>query len=192
MKIGKEKHTWEELSTRTDEELFAFVRHNDEQAFRVLYRRYDKRLFAYCLRALGDREAAEDVFQTIATTVFEKREHFTGGNFAGWLFTIARNYCLKHRQRQRHTENIDDVAYTMADEADRTGDDILLKQALKDAITALQDDFRDALEMRYFDGLSYDEIAQALDISVALAKVRVFRAKKMLQNHLLPYIKEHE
>ncbi len=192
MKIGKEKHTQDDLSKKTDEELFAFIRRNDEQAFRTLYRRYDKRLFAYCLRALGDRKAAEDVFQTIAATVYEKREHFTGGNFAGWLFTIARNYCLKYKQRQRHTEQIDDVAYSLSDESDRTGEDVLLHEALRDAIATLAVDFRDALEMRYFDGLSYDEIARALDISVALAKVRVFRAKKMLQSHLLPYIKEYE
>lgn len=191
MKVGKEQHIRDDLSKKTDEELFAFVQLNDEYAFRLLYRRYDKRLFAYCLRALGDRKAAEDVFQTIAATVYEKREHFTGGNFAGWLFTIARNYCLKHKQRQRHTEQIDDIAYTLSDESDRTGEDVLLREALRDAITSLATDFREALEMRYFDGLSYDEIAQALNISVALAKVRVFRAKKVLQSHLLPYIKEH-
>jgi RNA polymerase sigma-70 factor (ECF subfamily) len=189
MKNGEEKNI-QDLIHKTDEELFALVRHNNEPAFRVLYRRYDKRLFAYCFRALGDKKAAEDVFQTIATTVYEKREHFTGGNFAGWLFTIARNYCLKFKQRQRYNDSIDDVAFGISDESDRTGEDILLKEALRKAIAVLADDFREALEMRYFDGLSYDEIAHALNISVALAKVRVFRAKKMLQAQLLPYIKE--
>lgn len=190
MSKSKEQHTRNSLSQKTDEELFALVRQRDEVAFRTLYRRYDRRLFAYCLRALGDKKAAEDVFQTIVTTVYEKRELFIGGNFPGWLFTIARNYCLKFKQRQQFHENIDDVGNALRDDADKTGDDLLLKEALQAAIRTLATDFREALEMRYFDDLSYEQIAQALDISVALAKVRVFRAKKMLQAQMLPYIKE--
>lgn len=190
MSKGKEQHTRSDLSQKTDEELFALVRQHNEPAFRMLYRRYDRRLFAYCLRALGDRKAAEDVFQTIVTTVYEKRELFVGGNFPGWLFTIARNYCLKFKQRQQFHEDIDSVGHALSDEADKTGDDPLLKEALQAAIQSLATDFREAIEMRYFDDLSYEQIAQASGISVALAKVRVFRAKKILQAQLLPYIKE--
>ena len=55
----------------TDEELFAMVRdQNDEQAFRALFKRYDKRVYAYCLRALGSHDDAQDVFQTIQLTVY--------------------------------------------------------------------------------------------------------------------------
>jgi DNA-directed RNA polymerase specialized sigma24 family protein len=67
----------------TDEELFALVRDkNDEQAFRSLFKRYDKRLYAYCLRALGSHEEAQDMFQTISMTVYDKRTSFVDGSFA--------------------------------------------------------------------------------------------------------------
>lgn len=176
---------------QTDEELFALVReNNDDKAFRALYRRYDKRLFAYCLRAMQTRHAAEDVFQSVMTLVFEKRASFTGGSFAAWLFTIARNQTLNHKQKQRITTDIDDLAYSLGDEDDKTGEDMLLSEALKKAVAALPDDYRDALELKHFDGLQYEEIAQALNISLSLAKVRVFRAKKMLHRALSPYLRE--
>ncbi len=176
---------------QTDEELFALVRENaSEQAFRTLYRRYDKRLFAYCLRAMQTREAAEDVFQSVMALVFEKRQSFSGGSFAAWLFTIARNQTLNHKQKQRITTDIDDIAYSMSDESDRTGEDVLLSDALKQAISTLPEDYREALELKHFDGFAYEEIAHMLNISLSLAKVRVFRAKKMLQESLAPYLRE--
>jgi RNA polymerase sigma-70 factor (ECF subfamily) len=179
------------LQTQGDEELFALVReYNDAQAFRTLYRRYDKRLFAYCLRAFGERDAAEDAFQSIMTLVFEKRASFTGGNFAAWLFTIARNQTLNLKQKHKPTTDIDSIAFLLGDADDKTGEDILLADALKQAIAALPEDFREPLELKHFDGFQYEEIASMLHISVSLAKVRVFRAKKMLQQALAPYLRE--
>ncbi len=176
---------------QTDEELFALVRESaDERAFRALYRRYDKRVFAYCLRAMKTREGAEDVFQSVMTLVFEKRASFTGGSFAAWLFTIARNQTLNHKQKQRITTDIDDISYTMHDESDRTGEDVLLSDALKKAISSLPEEFREPLELKHFDGFQYEEIADMLKISLSLAKVRVFRAKKMLHEALKPYLRE--
>jgi RNA polymerase sigma-70 factor (ECF subfamily) len=175
----------------TDEDLFALVREKaDEQAFRTLYRRYDKRLFAYCLRAMKTRESAEDVFQSVMTLVFEKRASFSGGSFAAWLFTIARNQTLNHKQKQRITTDIDDIAYSISDESDRTGEDVLLSDALKKAISSLPEEFREPLELKHFDGFQYEEIADMLKISLSLAKVRVFRAKKMLHEALKPYLRE--
>lgn len=183
--------TTETTATLTDEELFASVRETaSEHAFRTLYRRYDKRLFAYCLRAMQTRESAEDVFQSVMTLVFEKRQSFTGGSFAAWLFTIARNQTLNHKQKQRITTDIDDIAYSMHDPSDKTGEDVLLSDALKQAISTLPEDYREALELKHFDGFQYEEIAQMLNISLSLAKVRVFRAKKMLHEALSPYLRE--
>jgi RNA polymerase sigma-70 factor (ECF subfamily) len=177
--------------SQTDEELFALVQEGgSERAFRELYRRYDKRLFSYCLRAFGNREAAEDVFQTVMTLVFEKRAMFTGGSFAAWLFTIARNQTLNAKQKYKITTDIDDISFALEDESDRTGEDMILNEALKNAIASLPEEFRDPLELKHFDGFQYEEIASMLNISVSLAKVRVFRAKKMLQQALTPYLRE--
>lgn len=174
----------------TDEELFALVRDgNDEQAYRALFKRYDKRVYAYCLRALGSHDDAQDMFQTISMTVFDKRKSFSDGSFAAWLFTIARNFCLKALRGRKHTTELTDDVMPL-DEVELRSDDFLLRQALHKAIGALPQEFRDALEMRYFDDLSYDDIAIALGITVSLAKIRVFRAKKVIQQSMSTIINE--
>lgn len=174
----------------TDEELFVLVKQNNELAFRTLYRRYDKRLYAYCLRVMNNKQAAEDVFQTVVMTMWEKRDSFMGGSFAAWIFTISRNYCIKAMRKQRPKSDIDDVAYLLEDKGDKTGDDVILRDALKKAIDSLPEDFQEPLELRYYDGFSYEQIATMLNISLALAKVRVFRAKQQLQKSLSPYLQD--
>jgi RNA polymerase sigma-70 factor (ECF subfamily) len=175
----------------TDEELFALVReNNDEQAYRTLFRRYDKRLYAYCLRALGSHEEAQDMFQTISLTVYDKRSSFTDGSFAAWVFTIARNGCLKALRQRKQTVELTDETYVPDDDTSHTKGDFLLKDALKRAIAALPEDYREALELKCFDDLPYEEIAATLGITLSLAKVRVFRAKKLLQTRLSPILSE--
>jgi RNA polymerase sigma-70 factor (ECF subfamily) len=73
---------------------------------------------------------------------------------------------------------------------DTHSSDFLLRQALHKAISQLPDEFREALSMKYFDDLPYEDIASALDITVALAKVRVFRAKKLIQQTMSTIIDE--
>lgn len=174
----------------SDEELFGLVRDEaDEQAFRTLFRRYDKRLYAYCLRALGTHDEAQDMFQTIALTVFDKRASFSDGSFAAWLFTIARNYCLKSLRGRKHTLELTDEVLPIEEDTSHR-QDFMLRQALHNALAELPTEFREALEMKYFDDLPYEDIARALNISVSLAKVRVFRAKKMIQTTMSPILNE--
>lgn len=190
------RRSMNEYALQTDEQLFELVKENDERAFRALYQRYSKRIYAYCLRVIGTRTAADDVFQSVFTAVYEKRSSFIGGNFASWIFTIARNFSIKASKRQKlaltTTSSIDDYTDYLPDEDDRTGDDIIIKQALRKAIAELTDDFREALELRYYEGLSYEEISETLNIGLSLAKVRVFRAKQQLQKIMAPYIHENQ
>jgi len=174
----------------TDEELFGLIReNNDEQAFRTLFRRYDKRIYAYCLRALGNHEEAEDMFQTISMTVYDKRSSFSDGSFAAWLFTIARNYCLKALRGRKHYAELNEEMMVSEEDSSHK-QDFLLRAALEKAIAELPDEFREALELKYFDDLAYEDIAKALNIGLSLAKVRVFRAKKLLQQSLSPILNE--
>lgn len=180
----------------SDEELFKEVRErSSEAAFNALYTRYDKRLYAYCLRATGSHSAAQDAFQTVMSTVFEKREQFTDGNYAAWLFTIARHHVMKVSKRQQRdlvqNKEIDEEfdALTPSDDA-HSDRDFLLQQSLERAINQLPEDLREAFELKFYDGLQHEEIAELLKISLSLAKVRVFRAKQQLRELLTPIFKE--
>lgn len=185
-------------SELSDEELFTKIRdERNESAFNILYKRYDKRLYAYCLRATGSHDAAKDAFQAVMSVVFEKRESFSGGNYAAWLFTIARHHVMKVSKRQQREltqnkpidEEFDDIT-PQSGTTSNQNQDFLLQEALERAIAQLPEDLREAFELKQYDGLQHEEIAQTLDISVSLAKVRVFRAKQQLRQTLAPFIKE--
>ncbi len=172
-----------------DDALFVCVRNGEEAAFRELYRRYKHRIFAYCLRIVRDRHLAEDVFQQTFLSVFEHRDQYTGGNLAGWIYTIARNWAFKAKQRQNriHTHEIhdmeaeiDNLPYNPYPSPETQADYAILL----DHIAQLPEEYREALELRYIDELPYKDIADILGISESLAKVRVFRAKKLLQKKL--------
>lgn len=187
------------LTEMNDEELFVKIRdERSESAFNILYKRYDKRLYAYCLRAAGSHDAAKDAFQVVMSVVFEKRESFTGGNYAAWLFTIARHHVMKVSKRQQRDlvqnkpidDEFDDMTPSQSGGGGSEHHDFLLQQALDRAVAQLPEDLREAFELKQYDGLQHEEIAQTLGITVSLAKVRVFRAKQLLRQLLAPFIKE--
>lgn len=175
---------------KTNEELFALFQQNDEEAFDELYSRYHRRLYAYCLAIVRDRDVAQDMFQTVMTSVFQSRASFSGGNFEAWIFTIARNLCLKTNRNKKATLPIDDLTNILPAPSDATDKDVYLSDALHNALRSLPEDFSQPLMLRYFGGFSYDEIAEKMDISLALVKVRIFRAKKLLSSKLQHFIAE--
>jgi len=174
----------------TDEELFTLVQKNDEKAFRILYRRYSRQIYSYCRRILGDDRMAEDAFQTVVATIYEKRDSFTGGSFSAWFYAIARNRCIKLLRKEKPKVRIDDLPGIENTMSHEQNDDIVLHDIIGRAIAELPDDLREAFELRYLDDYQYDRIASILDISLSLAKVRVFRARKLIQKTLSPYLHE--
>lgn len=185
------KETRSTYAGQSNEELFAlFKQHNNEQAFDELYNRYNKRLYAYCLAIVKDREVAEDMFQTVMTNVFQRRESFTGGNFEAWIFTIARNLCLKANRNKKSTTPIEEMTDILPDTSDAMEKDVFLSEALNAALGSLPDEFAQPLLMRYFGEFSYEEIAEKTGVSLSLVKVRLFRAKKLLASKLHNLIAE--
>lgn len=182
--------TSEDYIQATDEELFAQVQKNDEQAFRILYRRYNRQIYGFCRRMLGDDRAAEDAFQTVITTVYEKRDTFTGGSFSAWFYAIARNRCIKLLRKEKPKVRMEDMPGIENTLAQESHEDVVLQDVIGRAIAELPDDLREAFELRYLDDYQYDRIASILDISLSLAKVRVFRARKIIQKTLSPYLHE--
>lgn len=182
--------TAEEYIQTTDEELFALVQKHDEHAFRVLYKRYNRQIYSYCRRILGDDLAAEDAFQTVVATIYEKRDSFTGGSFSAWFYAIARNRCIKLLRKEKPKMRLDDLPAIENTLVHEQHDDVVLQDVIGKAIADLPEDLREAFELRYLDDYQYDQIASILNISLSLAKVRVFRARKLIQKTLSPYIHE--
>lgn len=179
----------------SDDALFLLVRDSDDRdAFRMLYARYGRRLYSYCLRVMGDREEAQDVFQIAMANLYEKRALFSEGNFAGWLMTIVKNQCLmaKRRLKKEPAEKVEisAVADSISGYSEHVGTDVFANDVLRAAIGRLSAEFREVIELRYFDDFSISQIASIAGISESLAKVRLMRARKKLLVMMSPYREE--
>ena len=163
------------------------LRKGSAEEFQILYHKYHNRVYRFCLRLLGSEPMAKDAFQETFVKVFEKRATFKGDNFAAWLFTIARHTCYNMLRATKEHASFDE-SYHQAKVQKTT--DFGLKQALEDAISSLPTPLREAFILREYEDLSYQEIADVLEIDLSLSKIRVFRARKQLRLILKPIIKE--
>lgn len=157
------------------------------EAFNILYHRYNQRIYRFCLRMLGNEAAAKDAFQETFIRVYEHRKTFRGNNFRAWLFTIARNTCLNAIRVRKDHESFDEMYHLKVDF--KLGD-VALNDQIQKAIATLPISLKEALLLREYEGYSYKEIAEILEIDLSLAKVRVHRARIILRKLLKPIVKE--
>ena len=90
-------------TTAPDEELVARAQRGDRDAFGALYDRYLPRVYAYCYRVLGEREAAEDANTEVFMRALNALPAYRAGSFRSWLFAIAHNVVVDEARRRRHT-----------------------------------------------------------------------------------------
>jgi RNA polymerase sigma factor (sigma-70 family) len=152
-----------------------------------LYERYAPRIFGYCLQRLRNREEAEDALQTTFLNAFRGLSRGVVPAAEGaWLFKIAENVCLsRHRAsfRRRRIEAPGDlrvVEETIA--APQRADDELIP--LEEALAEMPDTQRRALVLREWQGLSYREIADELEVSQSAVETLIFRARRGLARRL--------
>jgi RNA polymerase sigma-70 factor (ECF subfamily) len=185
-----------QMSTTTDEALFARVRNADDAAaFETLVHRYERELFAYLRRFLGDAGLAEDVFQSTFLAVHRKRAKYVEGRpFRPWLYAIATNQAIdaQRRNRRHRMASLDrairdgdgSFAASVAD-AHPTGDDAVAQRDaeawLLAALDRLPEPLRRTLALVYRSGLKHREVADALGIPVGTVKSRVNTAIGRLQ-----------
>lgn len=182
----------QELSTYSDAELFALLIPGNkyrEKAFDELYTRHSSRVYLYCRRILGDESLANDIFQEaflqFLKTADEKR---TMTNVPAFLLRIARNLCLNARRARRYTMlSIEDFQLPVHDSPYEKEE---LARLMATALDLLPDDYREALVLQAYNGLSYAEIAETLDVPLTTVRNRVVRAKAKLQKILAPYLED--
>ena len=169
------------LRLRSDEQLVALFRAGSDDAFSVLHDRYRQRLFGYVRQMLSrhSRQDAEDVLQDVFVRAYgalrsDEREI----NVRAWLYRVAHNRCIDHLRRPRPAAaEIFEMSRTPlldpVDEAQRRDD---LKRLVAD-VARLPEQQRSALLMRELDGMSYADLAAALDVTVPAVKSLLVRAR---------------
>ena len=156
----------------------------DERAFSVIVRSYETPVFNYVLRMVGDRSLAEDLTQDIFLRVFQALPGFSlRCRFTTWLFQVAKNRVLDElRARERKPQApfaIDDVP--ALDVLDAPLERVEAIDAVWRAVAALNADLKMALLLRDVVGLSYIEIADSLEITLATVKWRIYKAREEVQ-----------
>lgn len=185
-----------ELSAYSDEALFHLMGASDrrqaEAAFRELYARYAQRVYGYCVRILGSRYDAQDVFQETFLRFWQSaQQERTMTNVPAFLLRIARNLCLNFKRDNRATIEFDEELHARSPSSPVAEvEHQELSALLHRAIAQLPPEYREVLVLREQLGLSYAEIADLVGISEGAVKVRVFRAKEKLRQLLAPYIEE--
>jgi RNA polymerase sigma-70 factor (ECF subfamily) len=188
-----------------DVRLMLQVRDGDAAAFEELVRRYRDRLLTILEHLVGHREQAEDLAQDVFVRVFKARERYTpDAKFSTWLFTIANNVAsnaLRSRSRRREVGvpegNGADSAPLALDQLAKAASGFMPTRALdkaeqaemvRHAVAALNERQRMALLLAKFEGMSYQDIAQTMGLSVQAIKSLLSRARVNLKEILTPYV----
>ena len=169
-------------NNQTDEELMLAYAKGSEEAFQILYGRHSSKVYGFLAGKLKDRSLADDAFQATFMKLHQSRSHYDPAlPFAPWLFTVSRTAMLdtlRVRKKSTRLEDLNPVAVENA-VAD-TPKEVSSIPGLQ-ALPAAQ---RQALELRYLQDLSFDEIATRLETSSENSRQLVSRAVKKLRKIL--------
>jgi RNA polymerase sigma-70 factor (ECF subfamily) len=149
----------------------------DERAFSIIVRSYQIPVYNYVLRMVGDRTLAEDLTQEVFLRVFQGLPRFSlRSKFTTWLFQVTKNRVLDElratERRPRAVVDLDDIAPFERLEA---------IDAVWRAVERLSVDLKMALLLRDVVGLSYNEIADSLEVTLATVKWRIWKAREDVQ-----------
>lgn len=174
-------------------ELLARLRAGSDDAFDALFRRHYPVLVMSGTRLLGDRAQAEEIAQDVLLELWRRRESLQlTGPVGAYLHQAARNRGL-NRLRRLRTERVGEP-YVRAPGASSATDaraiSTELAQAVRDAIAGLSEPQREVFEMSRDRGLTYQEIATILGLSVKSVEARMGRALKELRERLAPWLPE--
>ncbi len=184
-----------------DHELVVRVQKGDKAAFDLLVRKYQHKIAKLVSGYVYDRSEVEDVTQEAFIKAYRAIKGFRGESaFYTWLYRIAINSAKNHLVAQSRQVPGSDIDAEEAELSDVSGvlrevntpEHALLTSEIADtvrtAIEALPEDLRTAIVLREIEGLSYDEIAVAMDCPIGTVRSRIFRAREAIDRELKPLL----
>ena len=156
----------------------------DERAFTLIVRAYETPVYNYVLRLVGDRSLAEDLTQEVFLRIFQGLPNFSlRAKFTTWMFQVTKNRVLDelraHERRPRALVALDDIP--PLEVVDAPFERVEAIDAVWRGVENLTVDLKMALLLRDVLGMSYTEIADALEITLATVKWRIYKARDEVQ-----------
>ncbi|HEU4716795.1 MAG TPA: sigma-70 family RNA polymerase sigma factor [Bacteroidia bacterium] len=170
----------------------------DQKAFAELMGRYRDSVYYMLLKMVNNKDDAEDLTIEAFGKAFKRLSQYTPNfAFSTWLFRIATNNCIDFiRRKRKNTFSIDqpmeddeggEMVLDLRSETPDPEEHIIKKQKvilLRELVEKLKPRYRTLIEMRYFQELSYEEIAEQLELPLGTVKAQLFRAREFLFNVL--------
>ena len=193
-------------STKGDHELVQRVQAGDSAAFRALFDKYHRRAFAVAMGVVKNEDDALDAVQVAFVKVHKNIHKFEGSSsFYTWLYRIVMNVSIDHVRRTSRRKNLDFDERALHEESQVAGDGALvpsvtnanpgkaalrreLGTAIQAALQELPEHHRAVIVLREIEGMSYEEMAQTLDVPKGTVMSRLFHARKKMQASLAPYL----
>ena len=187
-----------------DAELMIRVREGDSAAFATLVEKYQDRVLGLAFRFIADRDAAQDLAQEAFLRVYMARARYEQkAKFSTWLYRIVANLCLNEiRWRKgRHTlalavatETSSNLNLEITDQGEMEPiaamEQAELATVIQGIISELPENQRIAILQNKYEGLNYQEVAEAMDATVMAVKSLLTRARVKIKERLLPYLRE--
>jgi RNA polymerase sigma-70 factor (ECF subfamily) len=180
----------------TDELLMRKVARGDLAAFRLLMERWEGAAKRYAYRVFGDYQAAEDASQDTFVRLFRSAVRYEpSAKFSTYFYTVLGNLCRDRirsaRRRSGHGETFEDV-FVLDDLAEGPAalqpeprvETEEARMLVRGAVTELPEKLREALSLREFEGLTYQEIAEVMDANLGEVKTWIHRGRKRLAQRL--------
>lgn len=168
-------------TTYTEEALTAALKRHDNDAFQYLYTNYKAALFTVIQQIITDKTIAQDVLQEAFITAWKNIDKYDAakGRLFTWLFNVTRNCAInttrsKAFKSEQKNDSLDNyVSYV----DDKDSSSININQiGLRKQVQQLREDYKNVLELSYFNGFTHEEIAKSLQIPVGTVKTRLRNA----------------
>ncbi len=172
-----------------DEELLGHYQRTGEAHYLgQLYGRYLPMVYGLCLKILRDTHAAEDAVMSIYEELLRKAQSHSVQTFRGWLYVLARNYCLMELRRQKRAamhvpleENLSNGANSIATATDLWEEIGTEEVSLRECLEGLPEKQRISLHQFYFEERSYREIAEAMDEAIGRVRSYIQNGRRNLR-----------
>ncbi len=185
-----------------DQQLVVRAQRGDKQAFELLVEKYQRKLARLLSRLIRDPAEVEDVTQEAFIKAYRALPAFRGDSaFYTWLYRIgintAKNYLMALSRRAPTSTEVEAEAAEGFEEGEQlrdinTPESLLLSREIAETVNAtieqLPEELRKAIQMREIEGMSYEDIAQAMDCPIGTVRSRIFRAREAIAERLRPLL----